>query len=181
MDPLQRKVLEDQYSQLIAGLVVTLFRYVGVYPNSVHVGPAHQPSIRPQPILRTSGRIDVRGQVVDPPQKRTLTVEIDLPIAQLYGAHTETHSFLLPVTDQEQLVQRLLPPIPGPPEPGMQQEKLYLEPSIPGLNPHLFFEFGSRRFETQRAHMSCEARACSPPSVKLQERPSTSRWISLGS
>src|SRR4028118_47180 len=148
MGPLQREVLEDQHSQLIAGSVETVFRHVGMHPHGVHVSSAHQLSIRPQPLLRAPGRIDVRRQVVYSSQKRTLTVEVDLPVAQLYRAHSETHPFLLPITDQEHLVQRLLPPIPGPPGPWLKQEKLYLETDTPRLAPDLFFEFGSRGFET---------------------------------
>jgi hypothetical protein len=138
---------------------------MGMYPDGVHVGLAHQPCIRPQSLLRAPGRVDVRRQVVYSPQKRTLAVEIDFPVAQLYGAHTETHPFLVPVTDEEQLVQRLLPPIPGPPEPGMRQEKPYLEPGTPGLHPHNFFEFGSRGFEAQRIYKPRETRPCSPPGI----------------
>src|SRR5829696_7387413 len=165
MGPLQGEVLEDEHPQLIASRVEILFRHVGMYPNGVHIGLAHQLSVRPQPIHRAPGRVDVRRQVVYPPQKLTLAVEIDLPVAQLYGAHTETHPFLMPVTDEEQLVQRLLPPIPGPPQPRMRQEKPYLKLGTPGLDPHIFSEFDSRGFEAQRTYRAHETRLCFPPGI----------------
>src|SRR5215211_7387143 len=108
--PLQRKILKHEKPELITDLVEFSVRHVGVDPDGVHTGLAHQGGVRAQKLLGCPGRVGVGGKVVDPAQEDTLPVEVDLPVSQLHGTGAETCSLFCPFTREDQLVKRLLAP-----------------------------------------------------------------------
>ncbi len=138
--PLQGKILKHEKPELVTGLVECAVRHVGVDPDGVHTGLAHQGGVRAQKLLRCPGRVSVRGQVVDPTQEDTLPVEVDLPVSELHGTGAETRLLFCPVTRQHQLVQRLLAPVPRRPDPYVRQSEANLEAVFPLLESDLPLE-----------------------------------------
>jgi hypothetical protein len=178
--PLQRKVLEYEKPELVTGLVEFSARDVGMNPDGVHTGLSHQRGVRAQKLLGCPGGVSVRGQVVDPTQEDTPTVEVDLPVPELHAAGAETRLLFCLLTRQDQLVQWLLAPIPRRPDPYIRQVEADLEAVLPLLDLESSLELDALSLEAQRTYPSSHPDALLIPGVEVYVRHATPGVICRG-